>query len=119
MTLTVTNENEITLQPLGAVTASGNGAACDVTRFRDAVVMLDVTAVSGTSPTMTAKIQTSDDGGTTWYDLPSASFTAATAATTQAIQITNFGDTIRAAYTVGGTTPSFTFSVKAILKEVK
>ena len=116
MTLTVNNENEITLQPLGAVTATGSGSACDVSQYTQALVTLDVTAVSGTTPTMTVKIQTSDDGGTTWYDLPNASFTQATGATTQAIQITNFGDMLRAAYTVGGTTPSFTFSVKAILK---
>lgn len=116
MTLTVSNPNEVALVPSSTVTVSGNGAGEDVSQYTEGLVTLDVTAASGTSPTLAVKIQTSDDGGTTWYDIPNASFTQATAVTKQAIQINTYGNLIRAAYTVGGTTPSFTFTVNAILK---
>ncbi len=78
---------------------------------------MNVTAVSGTTPTLAVKLQVSDDGGTTWYDLPGGAFTSATAATAQAIQISNFGDTLRAVSTIGGTTPSFTYAVKLVAKQ--
>lgn len=114
------NENVATsrlaLQASGAQTASGNSAGIDTSAFREGLVTLNCTAASGTTPTCTVKIQASDDGGTTWYDLPNATFTQITAAAKQAIQIQTFGDMIRAAWTIGGTSPSFTFAVNAVMK---
>lgn len=76
-----------------------------------------VTAASGTTPTLDAKIQHSIDGGTTWFDL--ITFTQKTAAATEfkayaeVLGTTGqiWGDMLRVSYTIGGTTPSFTFSV--------
>lgn len=105
--------NRVALQASSTQTASNNGTAVTVPNSREAVVFLNVTAATGT---LDVKIQTSDDGGTTWYDLPNGAFAQKTATGTQAIQITNFGDTIRCVSTIGGGTPSFTYAVKAVCK---
>lgn len=70
---------------------------------------LEVTAASGTVPTLDVVIEDSLDGST-WNTI--GSFTQATATARQVINITTpFSDTLRVRWTVGGTTPSFTFSV--------
>lgn len=103
------------LSPI-AQTTSGTGAPIEVGEYREALVTLNITAVSGTSPTLAVQIQASDDGGTTWYNLPNGSFTSASTVSSQAIQISTFGDYIRANFTVAGTSPSFTFGLKAVCK---
>lgn len=108
--------SRLTLQASAANTATNSGAATDVGLFRELVVFLNVTAGSGTTPTLNVKIQTSDDGGTTWYDVPSGAFTQATGVTTQILSFTTFGDTVRCVSTIAGTTPSFTYAVKAVAK---
>lgn len=105
-----------TLQASGAQTSSNNGFAVDVGFSRELIVFLNVTAFSGTTPTLDVKIQTSDDGGTTWYDVPSGAFTQKTGTGTQMLAFTAFGDTVRCVSTIGGTNPSFTYAVKAVLK---
>ena len=105
-----------TLLASAARTASVNGAVVVTSDVNNAFVTLNVTAVSGTVPTLDVKIQGSDDGGTTWFDIPNATFTQKVAAGSQAIQINTFSDAIRAVATIAGTTPSFTFAVKAVLK---
>lgn len=105
--------NRVALQASSTQVASNNGAAVSVGNWREAVVFLNVTAATGT---LDVKLQSSDDGGTTWYDLPNAAFAQKTATGTQAVQVTNFGDTIRCASTIGGGSPSFTYAVKAVLK---
>lgn len=105
-----------TLLASAARTTSGSGAAIAVPAIREALATLNCTAASGTSPTLNVKIQASDDGGTTWYDIPNSAFTQLTAAGSSAIKIDTFGDTIRANYTIAGTTPSFTFAVKIVGK---
>lgn len=106
----------LTIVPLGTVTATTIGAATTVGSYKEALLTLNVTALSGTSPTLTVTIQASDDGGTTWYNLPGGLFTQITAVGTAALQVNTFGDTIRANCVVAGTTPSVTFSVKAVVK---
>ena len=63
--------------------------------------------VSGTSPSMTVKLQDSSDG-VNWVDIPSAAFTAVTATNNfQRLVVTNVGAMVRAVATITGTTPSF------------
>ena len=70
---------------------------------------LDVTAGSGTSPTLDVVIEDSLDGSN-WNTL--GSFTQATGSAREVINVTTpFGPYLRASWTIGGTTPSFTFSV--------
>lgn len=77
------------------------------------VLYINVTAASGTTPNLVVKLQDSPDGGTTWYDVSSA--TAMTAVSTQAFRInlsaTPASDLLRIAWVITGTTPSFTFKV--------
>lgn len=108
--------DRVTVQASAAKTATNSSAALVVGNYREAIATLNVTAASGTTPTLDVKLQTSDDGGTTWYDLPGGVFTQRTAAGAQALQITNFGDTLRAVSTIGGTTPSFTYAIKLVAK---
>lgn len=70
---------------------------------------LEVTAASGTTPTLDVLIQDSLDG-TNWNTV--GTFTQKTAASRQVVDVTTpFADRIRVLYTIAGTTPSFTFSV--------
>ncbi|MFE9098493.1 hypothetical protein [Streptomyces sp. NPDC007264] len=95
-----------------ARTTSGNSGTLsgfgDWTKFRAA---LNVTAASGTTPTLDVVIEDSLDGGTTWFTV--ATFSQKTAAGTQAQDVTGvFSDTLRVRWTIGGTSPSFTFDVR-------
>lgn len=70
---------------------------------------LDVTAVLGTTPTMTVLVEDSLDG-TNWNTI--GTFAARTAVGREVINITTpFANRLRVSWTMDGTTPSFTFSV--------
>ncbi len=72
-------------------------------------VQLDVTAFAGTGPTLDVVIEDSLDG-TTWNTV--ATFAQKTGGGREVVNYTApFADRLRARWTVGGTTPSFTFSV--------
>ena len=117
-----------------ALTATAAGAAFTLpyTDFDSLVLSLNVTAASGTTPTMDMYLQTTTDGGTTWFDV--VHFAQVTAALTNpSFAVVPAGDaaryvgavgsktiaastmglpllsnTMRIAYTIAGTTPSFT-----------
>lgn len=94
-----------------AVTASGNSGA--LTGYGAATSLraqLNVTAASGTTPTLDVVIEDSVDGGATWNTV--GTFTQKTASSREVVNVTNpFGDQLRVRWTVGGTTPNFTFAV--------
>lgn len=96
--------------PSAARTTSGNGVAYETgDRVEVRGLVLDVTAASGTSPSLTVNVQTSDDN-TTWRTLQS--FTAVTAApANQHLSVGGLDRFMRFSWTITGTTPSFTFSV--------
>jgi hypothetical protein len=109
------------------VTASGNGATNiegDNSDTRGAFFMVDVTAVTGTTPTMTVRVQWTADG-VNWHDLDTTNAqTASITGTGRHILKVYPGMTAasnaacnsplppkhRLAWTLGGTTPNFTFS---------
>lgn len=101
----------VTLKASGATTATGTTTAQEVDGGTIRL-KLDVTAVSGTTPTMTVQLQTSSDNGNSdsWRNLGSA-FTQATGVTSQYVSIGGVDRFVRASYTIGGTTPSFTWSL--------
>lgn len=108
---------EITLFS-GTATATANGDAIAVGDRFGARLTLDVTAASGTSPTLDVKIQTRKDADDTWRDLAGTgipAFTQATAAGSQRKCFSGFDREIRYVATLGGTTPSFTFSLSGEL----
>jgi hypothetical protein len=97
-----------------AKTASSASAVFDVSDVDQLILTLNVTAASGTSPTLDVKVQHSVDAGT-WTDL--VTFTQKIASGTEDKAVTTpFHGKIKVVYTVGGTTPSFTFGVKATVK---
>ena len=102
----------VTLAVSAARTTNGAGTAA--TTLGDTSLLrcqLDVTAASGTTPSLTVLIEDTLDG-TNWNTI--GTFAAATAATREVIDITTpYAGTIRASWTITGTTPSFTFSVRA------
>jgi hypothetical protein len=97
-----------------AETATLNSPAINVSGFTEAIALLNVSARSGTTPTLDVKAQTSWDGND-WYDLGSA-FTQVTAPGSSILKLTNMGPYIRFVQTIGGTTPSFTYLLTLVLK---
>lgn len=79
-----------------------------------AVAVLSVSAVLGTLPTLDVKLQHSTDDSV-WVDIPSGAFgqkTAVTGVTGQYLSIPGtINRYVRAVWSIGGTTPSFTFNV--------
>jgi hypothetical protein len=72
---------------------------------------LNVTAASGTTPTLDVVIEDSLDG-TNWNTI--GTFAQKTTTGREVINVTGlFSDQMRVRWTVGGTTPSFTFAVDA------
>jgi hypothetical protein len=105
--------NGVSLRALAAATATANDASVDnaASSSNGGVGHLHVTAASGTTPTITVKIQHSANNST-WADL--VTFTQASAATGERIVVaagTTVNRYLRAIYTIGGTDPSFTFTV--------
>ena len=121
-----------------AFTASGVSAKFSVPTAGDLIVGVDVTAAAGT-PVLDLWLQASDDGGTTWYDMPfdlalktSATATENTTRTNDRSIIDNktsttaeqfmatykriATDTVRLKWIISGTTPSFTFSASMVAK---
>lgn len=104
--------NDVTLvEPGTVVTATGNAPlVIDPVNKGTLRAVLNVTAASGTTPSLTVNVQTSYDNGDTdaWHTV--ASFTAATATGVQrkTFAIDRY---VRVTYTVSGTTPSFTIGV--------
>lgn len=99
----------------GAVTATAQSSLFEEGTGDELAVMLDVTAVTGTSPSMTVSIQWSQNG-TDWFTAdPADTFTAITAATKVTKLFTIKGLYARLNYAITGTTPSFTFSAHSII----
>lgn len=91
----------------------GVGLGADVSAR--VAVGLSVTASGGVSPTLDVAVEWSHDDGATWLKAQSAdSFSQATAATAVVKVFDVKGPLFRAVYTVGGTTPTFTFAVTAV-----
>jgi hypothetical protein len=76
---------------------------------------LEVTAASGTSPTLNVSVQESVDGGATYTN--KASFAQKTGAGSETITVSPpHRDYMRINWTIGGSgSPSFTFSVRSDL----
>jgi hypothetical protein len=94
--------------PSAARTANGSGSALSMGHSHTLRLTLDVTAASGTSPTLDVAVQHSADG-TTWVQ--HSTFAQATAVSSQRKVVSGLDRYVQCSWTLGGTTPSFTFSV--------
>lgn len=82
-------------------------------QWDDIALWLVVGTVTGTTPTLDVKYEVSPDKGTTWVDFPSGAFTQVTAsnAKERLAFAPHCGVYGRISWTIGGTTPDFTFAV--------
>lgn len=107
-------------------TATGQSATINARGFKGASFYLDVTAAGGTSPTLDLTIEVYDPVGDAWHAIPGAAFAQATAVSTQRLVVYPgvaetanvsvsdvLGRSYRFVWTIGGTTPTFTFSIVA------
>lgn len=120
----------LTTGDTGAKVATGNGATITNVGNKGVQIVVNMGAVSGTTPTAVLKVQGSTDAGTTWYDIPGATTASLTAtgqygitiypgiAVTAGVATTGTTATAsmviprtwRMVWTIGGTTPSFTIT---------
>lgn len=107
-----------TILASAARTTSANTSATSISTklYQEANFFLNVTAKSGTSPTLDIVIKTKDPLVAKWHTI--ATFTQATDVTSEMESVTaNLGNEIAAYYTIGGTdTPTFTFSLSMVQK---
>jgi hypothetical protein len=116
------------IQSVGARTTGGQSAAYNSGSYREATFFLNVSAASGTGPQLNVFIDASDDGGTTWYQLCQlgpANISAAQSSPIPGTYTAPLGkgsanglvpEFVRVRWTISGTTPSFTFGVRAVFK---
>lgn len=110
LSFSLSGSASLSLLASGTVTASGVSAAVDVGQYRAARLALDVTAASGTLPTLDVTIETADSAtATTWRTV--ATFARVTATTSPTLTAADFDRFVRVRYVVAGTTPSFTIAV--------
>lgn len=100
--------DDVLLQQETTLTATANGAAIDV-RHGVLALTLNVTAASGTTPTLDVAVQTRKDASDAWRAV--AAFAQKTAVSSERKCFSGLDRQARVVNTIGGTTPSFTFSV--------
>ena len=112
----------LSIEKAGAVTSTQTSAALDITSYSGMIAInLDSAAGTGTSPTLDVKLQESATSGGTYTDVTDANgdvvqFTQVTgSASEQVIGLDADGSLgfIKAVQTVGGTSPSFSYSINA------
>ncbi len=106
-----------TILASAARTATGQSTAFAVGGGETLAVLVDVTAVAGTSPSMTVNVEWSHDGASWFVSDPADAFTAITAAGKTVKSFTVKGLVARLNYTIAGTGPSFTFAATAVTGE--
>ena len=114
-----TAKSAFTFRP-AALTSTSQGTAVDRLNYQSVLAVLDVGAVTGTSPTMDCKLQSSATSGGTYTDISGATFTQVTASNARqdkSVDLSPVNRFIRGLCAIGGTTPSFTASLIFILGE--
>lgn len=106
----------IAFVPSAARTTTGNSGTSTAllpANVETVAILVNVTAASGTTPSMTLAVQWSNDGIAWAAADPPDTFTAMTAAGVVVKNFTVRAALLRLAWTITGTTPSFTFSADA------
>lgn len=95
----------------GQSAAASPGGVVAPGRASRLALAVDVTAASGTTPTLDMSVEWSPDGATWFASEPADSFTQITAAKKVVKQFLAKAPLYRVVWVIAGTTPSFTFSV--------
>lgn len=116
----------LTIETSAARTTTANGTTITNASGRGAMFYINVSAASGTTPTLVVQLQVQDPVSTSWIDITGAATPTITgtglsmltvcpgiseAANTKVAQ--GLPRVFRFRWTIGGTTPSFTFSIGA------
>ena len=116
-TLAQASYRDFELIPLAARTASGNGSSldslADQLNWTDVggILLTRVTAVSGTSPSLTTGLECIADDGAVYTLVASSAITTVSTVVTQVPRVCKI---VRSVWAISGTTPSFTFSMRLI-----
>ena len=101
-----------------AVTSTATSSSIDLLEYDgDVMLILDSAAGGGSSPTLDIKLTESDETGGTFTDLSGATFTQVVdAASMQTLAINKDSSKrfIKIVQTIGGSSPTFTFSINLI-----
>jgi hypothetical protein len=108
----------VNLHATAARTATGSATGVDVQAYDgDLVLVLDSAAGTGTTPTLAVTVEHSDALGSGYTAITGAAFTQVTTTASQQKLVISKDEAkryVRVTYTIGGSTPSFTFSVNAV-----
>lgn len=99
-------------ETLNALTATANGTAFNLDGAVGLISKVDITARSGTSPTLDVSLQARVDSDGAWVNVAAHAQVTAVSSTKRAFQVAGFTQA-RWVKTVGGTTPSFTGTITA------
>jgi len=102
----------------GTVTTSSNSHSTPVnTKWeKECQLLLNITAVSGTNPTLDLTIEVYNTLRDTWHTLATFSTVSATGVDVGYVEY-GLGEKIALSWVVGGTnTPTFTFTLDAVFK---
>lgn len=107
---------QVAVSGIAARTSTVTTSAVDVRQYKGGMVIQQlVGVVSGTTPTLNGKLQTSADGSTGWTDITDATFTEVTATDNMqkiGVNVRNTLGYIRYIGTITGTsTPTFNLGV--------
>ena len=101
-----------------AVTSTATSSAIDLLEYDgDVMLILDSAAGGGSSPTLDIKITESDASSGTYTDLSGATFTQVTGSASMQTLSINKDECkrfIKIVQTIGGSSPTFTFSINLI-----
>lgn len=97
----------------GAVTATQTSGKVNAGGYSNAKAFLNISAVSGTTPTLVVQFQDSSDG-VNWTNVTSGAFSSQNATGVNSLVLSNVGLYLRAVQTLGGTTPSFTYDLHVV-----
>src|SRR5512138_3179892 len=100
----------VVVVPSQARTTSSDSGALVSDSARYLQLMVDVTAASGTTPTLDIVVEWSPDGSTWFVAQPVDSFTQITVAGKVIKRFDIKAPRFRVRWTIAGTTPSFTFA---------
>lgn len=108
------------IRPQAATATVTPGTGIDRRGYNHATVVLELGAVSGTTPTCDVKIQESDASGSGFVDVTGAVFSQKAAAAASKTYVGSLDlrprkRYLRAVATIAGTTPSFGIAVQFVL----
>ncbi len=104
----------IVLAPPAARAAAGGSTAFEVSRFTEALLFIDVTAVSGVTPKLDFEVQTGPAADETAFVHTKSS--EITSAGKTLVKLANIGPWLRLAWSVDGEEASFNFEARLTLK---